>query len=198
MGNARGEVTRLLAELKSGRADARSELAAVVYQELHGIARRLMRYERADHTLQATALVHEAFMRLVGGTEPQWDNRNHFFAVAATAMRRVLVDYARARAAGKRGGELQRVDLDEPAVVGRDDLDQVIAIDQALTRLAAWDARQSRVVELRFFAGLSEEEIAELLHVSARTVKRDWRLARAWLHAELADGRVDSRADRLK
>ncbi len=181
------EVTRLLAGLKSGGPEARAELAAAVYQELHDMARRLMRNERADHTMQATALVHEAFMRLFGGSEPQWDDRRHFFAVAATAMRRVLVDYARARGAGKRGGELQRVNLDESAVVGHDHLDQVIAIDQALARLALLDARQSRIVELRFFTGLSEEEIAELLQVSARTVKRDWRLARVWLHGELAD-----------
>lgn len=187
MADARGEVTRLLGELKGGRPDARSDLATFVYHELHGIARRLMRNERADHTLQATALVHEAFMRLFVGTEQEWESRGHFFAVAATAMRRVLVDYARARAAEKRGGELQRVDLDEPAIVGRDNLEQVIAIDEALTRLAGWDARQARIVELRFFVGLSEEEIAELLNVSARTVKRDWRLARVWLHAELAE-----------
>jgi RNA polymerase sigma factor (TIGR02999 family) len=188
--DARGHVTRLLGEIRSGEHGREAELAHLVYRELHDIARRLMRHERADHTLQATALVHEAFIRLLGDGQQDWDSRRHFFAVAATAMRRILVDHARGRAADKRGGDWQRVDLDEPAVVGRDDLDQVIAIDEALTRLAGWDARQARIVELRFFVGLSEEEIAQLLDVSVRTVKRDWRLARAWLHAELSAPRA--------
>jgi RNA polymerase sigma factor (TIGR02999 family) len=145
-----------------------------------------MRGERDAHTLQTTALVNEAFLRLLGGPPVVWESRTHFFAVASTAMRRILVDYARNRDADKRGGEWQRVDLEEPAVVGRDDLAQVIAIDQALTRLASFDPRQARIVELRFFVGLTEEEIAEQLQLSPRTVKRDWRVARAWLQAELA------------
>ena len=190
MPDVRGEVTRLLGELREGRRDVHADLATLVYGQLREIAGRLMRHERDGHTLQATALVHEAFIRLMSGASQDWESRSHFFAVAATAMRRILVDHARAHGAEKRGGDLQRVDLEEPAVVGRDDLDQIVAIDQALTRLAAWDARQARIVELRFFAGLSEEEIAELLQVSTRTVKRDWRLARAWLRAELADPRT--------
>jgi RNA polymerase sigma factor (TIGR02999 family) len=189
LADAEGDVTRLLAASRGGRREAEAELAAVVYDELHAIARRLMVHERAQHTLQATALVHEAFMRLLGGAQQNWENRRHFFGVAAMAMRRVLVDHARARAADKRGGGLQRVNLEEPAAVGHDNLDEIIAINQALTRLEAQDPRQARVVELRFFAGLSEEAIAELLNVSERTVKRDWRLARAWLRAELADSR---------
>lgn len=186
MTETRGDVTRLLAESRQGRSGAEHELAALVYDELHAIARRLMRQERADHTLQPTALVHEAFMRLVVSAEQGWENRRHFFAVAATAMRRVLVDHARARAAEKRGGALRRVDLDDPAAFERTNLDEIIAIDQALTRLAHLDARQARIVEMRFFGGLSEEAISDLLNVSVRTVKRDWRLARAWLRAELA------------
>jgi RNA polymerase sigma factor (TIGR02999 family) len=188
----------LLGQLRVGHGEARAELAALVYQELHDIARRLMRGEREGHTLQATALVHEAFIRLLGGTEAEWESRAHFFAVAATAMRRILVDYARSHSASKRGGELRRVDFKEPAVVGRDDLDQVIAIDRALTKLASWDPRQSLIVELRFFAGLSEDEIAAQLRVSTRTVKRDWRMARAWLHAELASSSGLARANSAK
>jgi len=184
-----GDVTRILAAVKDGRAGAHADLARLVYDELHAIARGLMRYERADHTLQATALVHEAFMRLFAGAEQDWEGRRHFFAVAATAMRRVLVDHARARAAEKRGGQRRRVELDEPAVMVDDNLEQVLAIDQALVRLARLDQRQARIVELRFFAGLPEAEIADLLDVSTRTVKRDWRLARTWLHAELAAAR---------
>jgi RNA polymerase sigma factor (TIGR02999 family) len=183
--DAQGQVTYLLGQLNAGNGDARAELVALVYQELHHIARRLMRGERDGHTLQATALVNEAFIRLLGGGGVEWEGRAHFFAVAATAMRRILVDHARSRDAGKRGGDLQRVDFEEPAVVGENDLDQLIAIDRALTTLASWDPRQSRIVELRFFAGLSEDEIAEQLRVSTRTVKREWRLARAWLRAEL-------------
>lgn len=187
-----GDVTRLLAESRGGRQEASAELAARVYDELHQIARRLMKQERADHTLQATALVHEAFMRLVIGVEQDWNNRRHFFAVAAMAMRRVLVDYARARTADKRGGALHRVDFNEPAVFDGDNLEEVIDIDRALARLELQDARQARVVELRFFAGLSEEAIAELLNVSVRTIKRDWRMARAWLRAELAQHRGET------
>lgn len=186
MTETRGDVTRLLAESQEGRPEAQHELAALVYDELHGIARRLMRRERPDHTLQPTALVHEAFMRLVVSAEQGWQNRRHFFAVAATAMRRVLVDHARGRAADKRGGALRRVDLDDPAVFEDRNLDVILAIDQALMRLERLDARQARIVEMRFFAGLSEEAIGELLDVSVRTIKRDWRLARAWLRAELA------------
>ena len=158
---------------------------AVVYRELHQIARRLMRAEAANHTLQATALVHEAYLRLAGSKAVAFKDRVHFFAVAATVMRRILVDYARAKRADKRGGcERAPVDLLGPSV-NIDEPERVLAIDVALNRLSQLDERQARVVELRFFAGMTIDETAEALGISARTVKREWQLARAWLYGEL-------------
>jgi RNA polymerase sigma factor (TIGR02999 family) len=186
LGDSPGDITQLLQDLKGGRAGAESELVGLVYRELHDIADRLMRAERPGHTLQPTALVHEAYLRLVTVNHQNWQNRTHFFAVAAQIMRRILVDYARVRHANKRGGRLQRVDLDQPLLQVEDNCEELIAIDEALTRLASWDARQSRIVELRFFVGLSENDIAEALQVSTRTVRREWKIARAWLYGELS------------
>ncbi len=180
-----GEITRLLGELKAGNKRAESKLVEAVYPELRRIAGRYLKRERAGHTLQATALVNEAYLRLVGQIDKDWKNRSHFFAVAAQLMRRILVDYARERKAQKRDGGRRRVDLSDALMISDDRLDEIIVIDAALNRLAEWDPRQCRVVELRFFSGLTEDEIAEILGVAPRTVKRDWSVAKAWLHGEL-------------
>jgi RNA polymerase sigma-70 factor (ECF subfamily) len=180
-----GDVTQLLRQLRIGNRDAESQLLSLVYQQLHRIAERLMRSERGDHTLQPTALVNEAYIRLLSGINADWQDRAHFFAVSAKVMRRILIDYARANRSVKRGGDLNRIDLDEPHLSVVKNAEELIAVDEALNRLSTWDARQSKVVELRFFVGLSEEEIAEALQISVRTVKRDWRIARSWLYGEL-------------
>ena len=185
MGPDTGTVTQLLGELRSGNREAESKLLDVVYQELHQIAERYMRSERSDHTLQATALVNEAYMRLLANDKPPLENRKHFFAVAAQVMRRILVDYARAYRSQKRGGDAPHVSLEDPLAFTSSNADEVIALDEALSRLAKMDERQSRIVEFRYYVGLSEEEIAELLSISLRTVKREWRMAKAWLYAEL-------------
>jgi RNA polymerase sigma factor (TIGR02999 family) len=179
-------VTELLGDLKNGREGALDALMPRVYAELRALAGRAVSAERADHTLQPTALVHEAYLRLVDQRSPNYQNRVHFYAVAAELMRRIVVDYARRRNAEKRGGG--RVVALEPgmdAAVG--DTSDIVGVDDALGALAAIDARQARIVELRFFAGLSNEETAEVLGISERTVKRDWAMARAWLHRELGD-----------
>jgi len=185
MAPAAGDVTQLLADVQNGRPDAASQLMPLVYEELRRLARRQMRRERSDHTLQATALVHEAYFRLVNQPERSWQNRTHFIRIAAQVMRRMLIDYARARRTAKREGGLQRVPLEEPLLVAEEQSDELLALDEALERLAQFDARQSRVVELRFFGGLTVEETAEALGTSPKTVKRDWCVARAWLHREV-------------
>jgi RNA polymerase sigma factor (TIGR02999 family) len=186
MAGSGGAVTLLLTRLREGNQEAANELAPLVYAELRRMAGAYMQRERSGHTLQATALVHEAYMRLVGGEPAEWQNRAHFFAIAAHTMRQVLLDYARRRHADKRGGAgIRKVDMDADLLVASDALEDVIAVDEALEKLAAIDPRQSRLVELRFFAGLSVEEAAEVLGVSAVTVKREWRLAKAWLRREL-------------
>jgi len=180
-----GDVTRLLAQVREGNQEAANRLVPLVYDELRRMAAAYMHRERPGHTLQATALVHEAYMRLAGEQPAQ--NRAHFFAIAANTMRRVLLDYARRHSAGKRGGTgARKVDLDVELLVGKDSLEDVIAIDEALERLAQLDPRQSRLVELRFFAGLDVEETAEVMGLSATTMKREWRSAKAWLQRELA------------
>jgi RNA polymerase sigma factor (TIGR02999 family) len=156
-----------------------------VYDELRHLAAHYMRRERTGHTLQPTALVNEVYLRLVGGKEIHWQNRSHFFALAATQMRRILVDRARARRYQKRGGGATRFPLDEAVDVAEMRADDLVSLDDALTALAAFDERKSRVIEMRFFAGLSVEETAEVLRVSPETVKRDWRIARLWLRREL-------------
>jgi RNA polymerase sigma-70 factor, ECF subfamily len=182
-----GEVTRLLVELREGHQEAADQLVLLVYGELRRLAASYMQRERPGHTLQATALVNEAYMRLVGGEPGQWENRAHFFAIAAHTMRQVLTDHARRRHAGKRGGaDARRVDVDIALLIAEDKLEDVIAIDEVLERLVHIDPRQSRLIELRFFAGLSVEEAAEVMGLSAITIKREWRLAKAWLSRELA------------
>jgi RNA polymerase sigma factor (TIGR02999 family) len=179
------EITRLLRELQTGNRSAESTLMEAVYPDLKRIAAGYLRSERRGHTLQPTALVHEAWLQLLGQTERDWTNRSHFFAIASKLMRRIMVDYARKKKARKRGGGLQRVELTDALAISDDGLEQILLIDAALKRLAAWDPRQCRVVELRYFGGLSEEEVAQVLGVASRTVKRDWTVARAWLHGEL-------------
>jgi RNA polymerase sigma factor (TIGR02999 family) len=183
---AHAEITTLLAAVKRGDRGAESALAEVVYGELHGIAQLQMRRERPDHTLQATALVNEAYVRLVHETGIGWQDRAHFFACASVVMRRILVDHARRRAAGKRPSAGLRVELNDWQAGEQPHMDQMLAIDEALNALAALDARQARIVEMRYFGGLTEEETAEVLGVSPRTVKRDWRSARAWLQGQLS------------
>lgn len=185
MAPAVGDVTQLLADVQNGRPDAAPQLMPLVYEELRRLARAQMRGERSDHTLQATALVHEAYFRLVNQPERTWQNRTHFIRVAAQVMRRMLIDYARARRTAKREGGLRRVPLEEPLLLTEEQSAEVLALNEALERLAQFDARQSRVVELRFFGGLTVEETAEALGLSPKTVKRDWSVARAWLYREV-------------
>jgi RNA polymerase sigma-70 factor (ECF subfamily) len=180
-----GDVTRLLAQVRDGRTGASDELFARVHHELRRLAAGQMRNERRDHTLQPTALVHEAYLRLVDQREVSPENRAHFFGTAANVMRRILIDHARARHADKRGGDQVRVDLDEAAGVAAEHSDSLVELDAALDRLAGIDPRRARVVELRFFGGLTVEEIAGVMSVGPRTVDRDWRVARAWLRREL-------------
>ena len=189
MEHAPGEVTQLLAALRNGDRSAESRLLEVVYAELHRMAVRYMRRERRDHTLQATALIHEAYVDLIRQPEKNWQNHAHFYGVAAQSMRRVLVDYARTHRAAKRGGGQQKVSLDDALLITGEQSDDLVALDEALSRLAQFDARQSRIVELRFFGGLNEEETAEVLGVSSRTVRRDWGVAKAWLYGQLAKPR---------
>jgi RNA polymerase sigma-70 factor (ECF subfamily) len=192
MAPSAGDVTQFLADLQNGHPHVASQLMPLVYDELHRVARHQMRHERADHTLQATALVHEAYLRLVHQPERTWQNRAHFIGVAAGVMRRILVDHARARQTAKRGNLAQRVPLEEPLLLSDEQSDELVALDEALDRLARFDARQGRVVELRFFGGLTVEETAEALGISPKTVKRDWSVARAWLHREVSKSRDDA------
>jgi RNA polymerase sigma factor (TIGR02999 family) len=180
-----GEITRLLAALKRGDPNAESNLVALVYDELNSLAHRYMRHERPDHTLQPTALVNEAYLRLMGRDARDWNNRTHFFATASIVMRRILVDHARQRAAAKRPGSKKRVEIDDAMAATRPRLDELLALDEALTRLAGWSPRQARLVEMIYFGGLTEEEAAGELGISLRTAKRDWTAARAWLQAQL-------------
>jgi RNA polymerase sigma factor (TIGR02999 family) len=180
-----GHVTQLLDRLSGGQPDALDALMSVVYHELRRQAGRYLRRERPNHTLQPTALVHEAFFKLVDQRHVRWQNRAHFFGIAAQAMRRILVDHARSQARIKRGGAPLQVTLDEAMPAGSGDAVDMIAVDEALRRLAALDARQAQIVELRFFGGLTVEESAEVLSLSPATIKREWSMAKAWLFAEL-------------
>jgi RNA polymerase sigma-70 factor, ECF subfamily len=177
-------ITQLLAEWRDGNQSALDELYPLVYDELHRLARRYMSRERKGHTLQTTALINEAYVRLVGQTV-NWANRSHFFAISAQIMRRILIDHARRHAYAKRGGGAQQVSLDEAAAVTPDQSAELIRLDEALTSLAEMDPRRSQVVELRYFGGLNNEEIAGVLNVSENTVTRDWNMARAWLYQQL-------------
>jgi RNA polymerase sigma factor (TIGR02999 family) len=180
-----GAVTQLLRAWGSGDADALEQLTPLVEAELRRLARRYMARERRGHTLQTTALVNEAFLRLTEARDVRWQDRAHFFGISARLMRRVLVDHARSRGYRKRGGGAEQVTLDEELVASPDAPVDVLALDSALEALAAVDVRKSRVIELRFFGGLSVQETAEVLHISPDTVKRDWRLAKLWLLREL-------------
>ncbi len=182
-------VTDLLVAWRRGDASALEHLVPLVHGELRRLARREMRRERAGHTLQTTALVNEAYLRLVDLSRVQWQDRAHFFAMSARLMRRILVDHARARESRKRGGGARRISFDEALVVSDERGADLVALDDALQALAAFDDRKSRVVELRFFGGLGVDETAEALHVSPETVMRDWRLAKVWLLRELGGGR---------
>jgi RNA polymerase sigma factor (TIGR02999 family) len=180
------QITRWLADWRQGDNDARDRLFAVMHPELRQIAARFLHHERPDHTLEPNALVNELCLRLLGGQPIEYSDRSHFLAIAAQTMRRILIDHARARVAGKRGGEQQRVSLS--AVDGWSPIarhEDVLALDQVLSTLEQADPRAARVVELRFFGGLREEDVAEVLGVSEITVKRDWKFARAWLIARL-------------
>jgi len=179
------DVTALIGELSQGKPEAADRLIPVVYDELRRLAGHYMRREREGHTLQATALVHEAYMKLVEQRSVNWQSRAHFFGIAAQIMRRLLVDHARGRLRDKRGGGHQLVPLDDALVFSPEQSSGLVELDGALDRLETIDPRQARIVELRFFAGLTVEEAAEVLGVSPKTVKRDWSVAKAWLYGEL-------------
>jgi len=179
------DVTRLLVQWSEGDASALDRLLPLIYRELHRLAQRAMSREREDHTLQATALLHEAYFRLVGQERISWSNRSQFFAVAAQAMRRVLVDHARSRSTAKRGGDLQKLALDEAGELSSARPADLLALDEALEGLAVVDPRSSRVVELRIFGGLTIQETADALEISTGTVIDDYRSARAWLYREI-------------
>jgi RNA polymerase sigma-70 factor, ECF subfamily len=186
VGDSPGEVTRLLIQLEGQQQEAAPRLFEVLYNELRRMAQHYLQKEGSQHTLQATALVHEAYLRLVDIRQGV-RNRGHFFAIASSAMRRVLVDHARAKHAAKRPSSQHQVELEESPIVCSEPYDDVITIDRALQKLSQIDARQGRIVELRYFGGLTAEEAAEALGVSSVTVQRDWAVAKAWLHGELAD-----------
>ena len=187
MDSEKGDVTHLLNEMAKGDSEAAEKLLPLVYSELHRLAAAYMRRERRDHTLQATALINEAYLRLCK-EDAGWNNREHFIGMAANVMRHVLVDYARAHKAKQRDGAMQRVELQDDLAISTEKLEEVLSLDEALRTLERLQPRQSKVVELRYFAGLSTEQIALLLGVSERSVKRDWSLARIWLFRELGRG----------
>jgi len=179
------QITRLLIDWRGGDQSALEQLIPLVHEELRRLARRHMAHERVGHTLQATALVNEAFVRLIDVRQVKWQDRAHFFAMSSRLMRRILVDFARSKGYQKRGGGAQKVSLDEALVVATEPGQDLVALDDALNALAAFDVRKAQVVEMRFFGGLSVEETAEALNVSVDTVMRDWKLAKAWLLREL-------------
>ncbi len=182
----RDQCTRLLIRASEGNTDALKQLFSVVYQDLRHIASKYMRGERPGHTLHTTALVHEAYLRLINQKQVKWQNRAQFFAIAAQAMRRILVDYARQHCAAKRGKGMPKVSLTEANAFTRGSAEEVLQLDEALQRLQAFDERQSKIVELRFFSGLTIEETANVLAISPATVKREWNMARAWLYKEIS------------
>src|SRR5439155_9542934 len=178
-------VTQLLEQWSHGENAALAELTPLVYEELRRLAHHFMEGQRPDHTLQTTALVDEAYLRLADQTNPNWQDRAHFFAVAARAMRQILVNYAKSQRSQKRGGGALKLELDEAAIVSPEESKEIIDLHEALERLATLDSRKGRVVELKYFGGLNHDEIAEVLKVSTVTVRRDWVFAKAWLYAEL-------------
>jgi RNA polymerase sigma-70 factor, ECF subfamily len=185
MESSSSDVTVLLSELSRGNEEAADKLVPLVYSELKRLARSYMRRERPEHTLQATALVHEAYLKLVRQHDVNWQSRSHFFGIAAQLMRRILIDHARGHLREKRGGANQAVPLDDALVFSPEHSEELVRLDEALVRLSRFDERQGKIVELRFFGGLSVEETAEYLGISPKTVKRDWAVAKAWLHGEL-------------
>ena len=185
------EVTRLLEDWSGGDEDALEKLIPLIQPELHRLAHHYMSRERAGHTLQTTALLNEAYLRLVDNPKRDWQNRTHFTAVAAQLMRRIMVDRARERRSLKRGGDAMKVSLDEAAFVSEQRAEELLALDEALEKLAVHDPRKSQIVELRYFGGLTTEEIAAFLKISHRTVRREWRMARAWLYCALTGEELD-------
>lgn len=183
--NSSGQVTELLVRWRGGDSEALDTLMPLVYDELRRLAQHYLRRERADHTLQSTALVHEAYVRLVGRDSPPWQSRAHFFGIAARLMRQILVEHARAHYAAKRGGHSFKLTLEDAAAISQPANVDLVALDDALQKLAVQDPRQSRIVELRFFAGLTIEDAAEVLAISRATVAREWTIARAWLYREI-------------
>src|SRR5437773_51700 len=180
-------VTELLAHWSDGDDAALAELTPLVYEELRHLAHHFMEGQRPDHTLQTTALVNEAYLRLADQTNPRWQNRAHFFAVAARAMRQILVSYARTQQAQKRGGGAFKIELDEAAILSPEQSQEIVDLHEALERLERLDSRKAQVVELKFFGGLNYEEIAEVLKIARMTVRRDWEFAKLWLYTELHD-----------
>jgi RNA polymerase sigma factor (TIGR02999 family) len=181
-----GEITQILLDLKGGKLEAQNRLIPIVYNELRRIARAHLRHETTNHSLQPTALVHDAYLRLIELDRIDWQSRAQFFCIASNLMRRILVEHARARRANKRGGGISIILLDEAMVPSSGRAPEIIALDDALNRLAQLDERQAKIIEMRFFAGMTEEETGDVLGISVRTVKRDWRVAKAWLFRELA------------
>ena len=183
------EITKMLIELTGGNQDVVNEILPHIYDELRRLAGSYLRRERSDHTLQPTALVHEAYMKLIDQKKVKWQNRAHFFGIAAQVMRRILMDHARKHTAEKRGGEAEKLPLEEDILlVSHGRSAELLALDEALEKLAGFDETKAKIVELRYFGGLSIEETAEVLNVSVPTVNRHWRMAKAWLHAEVSGG----------
>lgn len=189
---SRHEVTQVLLAWNHGDENAPERLMPLVYEELRRLARRYLQQERPDHTLQATGLVHEAYLRLVDQSNPTWQDRAHFFAVSAQVMRRILVDHARSHHAAKRGGVREKLEFDEALAPAAERTVDLIALDDALRDLVTFDVQKSRIVELRFFGGLTTEEIGEVLAISPRTIRREWRLAKAWLRRKVMEGELDA------
>lgn len=181
------DFTQILLQIEKLDDGAYARLLPLVYEELHSIARRCMARERGDHTLQATALVHEAYFRMIDHTRVEWQNRAHFLAVASTAMRRILMNHAKAKGAAKRGGDAGRVDLDEALSIHEESAIDLERLDVALVKLAEIDPRQAKIVEMRFFGGATEDETAQALEISVRTVRREWAMAKAWLRQRVSD-----------
>jgi RNA polymerase sigma-70 factor (ECF subfamily) len=188
-----GEITQVLRRLRSGEKGAEAELIQLVYGELHRIAVGKLRRERPGHTLQPTALVNETYLKMMGKGAVNWENRAHFFGAAACAMRRILVDHARGVKAQRRGGGQDAVELTDVLAISEAGIEEILVVDQVLDRLNQISERQKSIVEMRFFAGFTEEEIAEILQLSDRTVKREWATARAWLHGEMHRGKHENR-----
>jgi len=191
MASDSAKVTRLLLEWGEGNQQALEALVPLIYKELRNLAHNFLYRERPGHTLQTTALVHEAYLKLIDQNDARWQNRAHFFAIAAQAMRRILIDSARKHAAAKRGGPQEKLSLDEVADIALEPDINLLKLDEALHELAKIDPRQSRIVELRYFGGLTIEETAEVISVSPATVKREWMMARAWLHQEITESESD-------